>query len=109
MLALILIILLPAACVFAAYGISLHRYGRYLARQHPHIWRQLGSPSLTTAQGPRRDRLAEWIGKGKYFHVSDPVVIRHGHFLRRLQRFNTVCFLASLLAALVFVLVAKLA
>ena len=82
-----LIGLLSLALVFFAYGVPLYFLGRYISKNHPHIWKKLRSPSLTTGQGIRRDRLSEWIGKKGYLSVNDPNLLRWCPILRKLQRF----------------------
>ncbi len=104
----VLILMLVSAVTFAAYGIPLYFYGRYIAKNHPNLWKQLGSPDLTTAQGPRRDRLSEWIGKMHYLKISDPIVVQRGNLLRKLQRFSITVFIVSIAFALGCVIFDKL-
>lgn len=104
----VLILMFVSAVTFAAYGIPLYFYGRYLAKNHPNVWKQLGSPNLTTAQGPRRDRLSEWIGKKHYLKISDPIVVQRGILIGKLQRFSITVFIVSIVLALGCVILGKL-
>lgn len=57
-------------------GASLYLLGRYLQRHHPREWKQLGSPDLYTAQGPRRSRINEWLRTDRYQKLHDAKLIR---------------------------------
>ena len=88
-------------------GVLLQRLGRHIAAQHPNLWKQIGSPDLNTAQGPRRDTLSEWIGKEKYLRINDPSLHRRGALLKKLNRLCSVWFVALFVSALVVILLNK--
>ncbi len=71
----------------ALYGISLHLLGRHLRRHHPREWKDLGAPDLATAQGPRPQPLARWLGRDRYLKLRDPALER---WVPRLRKIPTV-------------------
>ena len=80
-----------------AYGVSSHLMARYIRAKHPILWKSLGEPDLNTAQGPRADRLGDWIAKGKYRKMDDPQLLRWCPILRQLRRIAMIGFIGGFL------------
>jgi len=106
MLNLCMIILLGGALIWGgAIGLGEHWVGRHLKKHYPNHWRDLGSPDLWTAQGPRSSRVGEWIRSDRYKRLHDEKLDRWIPILQQLpRRLGAVMAMLALVAIAAVVL-----
>ncbi len=89
-------------------GISWHLVGCYLRVRYPAHWKDLGPPDLTTAQGPRRSRIGEWIQTDRYQRLHDAKLDKWVPILQKLPRRLGMVIAVFCLSAMIAVALAIL-